>query len=502
MANKTHPGIMAPSTRKGVKTKSAQIPSSAKSSAPSPIRGLPLEVLSTIFAWAMVDSWRSSTSCCGDLLKFMLVCSQWRDAAQSSPTVWSTIIVILARTARATRGASRQARQLAAVEMYLRRSGQIPLKISISGREMDPADEIVQRLVAHSSRWESLNIKLTVVNTIKNIPTVVRENIPRLSTLTLTHNEFEFDLDDFSAEDDLVAFVIFEDAPSLHTIEFISWPKPATLKLPWSQIHHLSAHNMIPNDCIRLLKVAPALSSCEFTMRMPTVSETWGPMATHCVADHLQSFILKSGDHFLSLFQLIELLRSVTFPSLEILEIHGNQVASTTRVRFHLDGALLASIRRSNCPLDRLKLHHVPLRKGGLAEVFVLLRSLRCLEIDAFKVAAPGSPLDTDFLRGLVYPDNSNGVRSLPRLRRLSLSCSLEESGFNMLADVLESRRAAFDYPHGQVSPLESVNLHIKGVREFPDDFNSRLRILASGGMKIRINGENPEEINTEMQRL
>ena len=55
--------------------------------------------------WIMVDSWRSNTSCYGDLLKFMLVCSQWRDAAQSSPTVWSTIIVILARTARATRGA-------------------------------------------------------------------------------------------------------------------------------------------------------------------------------------------------------------------------------------------------------------------------------------------------------------------------------------------------------------------------------------------------------------
>jgi len=143
---------------KGVKTKTAQIPS-------SPIRDLPLEVLSTIFAWAMVDSQHSSTSCCNDLLKFILVCSQWRDAAQSSPTVWSTINVILARTARATR-VSRQARQLAAVETYLRRSGQVPLKISISCTQFPSADEIVQRLVAHSSRWETLNIKLTLVNTL------------------------------------------------------------------------------------------------------------------------------------------------------------------------------------------------------------------------------------------------------------------------------------------------------------------------------------------------
>ena len=233
---------------------------------------------------------------------------------------------------------------------------------------------------------------------------------------------------------------------------------------------------------------------------MPTVSEMWEHIATHCVADYLQSFTLKSGDDFLSFFQLNELLHAVTFPSLEILEIHGNQAVPTTTIRPDLNGALLAFIRRSSCPLDRLKLHQVPLSKNGLAEVFVLLRSLRRLEIDAFKVAMPGSPLGIDFLRGLAYPDNSNGIRSLPRLSRLSLSCSLEESEFNKLADVLESRRAAFDYPYGQVSPLESVNLHIKAEGEFPDDFNSRLRILASGGMKIQINGENLKEINLEMQ--
>jgi len=328
------------------------------------------------------------------------------------------------------------------------------------------------------------------------MPSVIRGKIPRLITLTLSHNAFEMDHRFIEKYDPV--FVIFEDAPSLCTLEFISWPKPATLKLPWSQIHHLSAHNMSPNDCIQLLKVAPKLSSCEFTMRVPTLSDAWEPKATHCVAEHLQSFTLKSGKAPTTSFSLIELLHSITFPSLEILEIHGIQAVA---FRHDINGALLAAIRRSSCPLDRLKLHRIPLRKGGLAEVFVLLRSLRCLDIDAFNVAAPGLPLDIDFLRGLAYPDNSNGVRSLPCLSHLSLSCSLEESEFDKLTDVLESRRAAFDYPHGQVSPLKSVDLYIKGGGKFPDNFNSRLRVLASGGMKIQINGENLKKINSEMQR-
>lgn len=273
---------MASRRRKILETETMQI----LPPAPSPIRDLPLEVLSTIFAWAVVDSWISSTTCCGDLLDLMLVCSQWRDAAQSSPIVWSTISVSLqvAQTARPRRSALRHwARQLAVVETYLRRSGQAPLKTCISGRELLPADEIVQRLVAHSLRWESLNIQLSLVNTIKNMPSVVRGNIPRLTTLTLTHNEFEFIMDRFSVlNDDLAVFAVFEDAPSLHTVEFISWPKPATLKLPWSQIHHLSAHNMTPDDCIQLLNIAPTITSCEFTMRMLSMMEMgspWRPIA-------------------------------------------------------------------------------------------------------------------------------------------------------------------------------------------------------------------------------
>lgn len=223
-------------------------------------------------------------------------------------------------------------------------------------------------------------------------------------------------------------------------------------------------------------------------------------MATHCVADHLQSLTLISATPFLSISMLTDILHSVTFPSLKILEIHGCQIGSNTTIR-DFDGALLAFILRSTCPLDCLKLHEVPLSKDGLVEVFVLLRSLHCLEIDGFNATSPGSRLGIDFLRGLAYPDNNNGVRSLPRLNRFSLSCSLEESEFGKLADVLESRRAPFDDPHGQVVPLESVNLHMKSRGELPDNFNSRLRILASSGMKIQINGENLKEINSETQR-
>jgi len=479
---------MASRRRKNVETETTQIVLSA----PSPICDLPLEVLSTIFVWAIVDTWHSSTSCCDDLLKFMLVCRQWRDAAQSSPTVWSTINVILVRTARATRGASRQARQLAAVETYLRRSGEVPLKISISGTELPPADEIVQRLVAHSARWKTLNIKLTLVTTLRTMPSVVQGKIPWLTTLALSHNESEEDF--FAGSEYDPAFATFEDAPSLHTLEFISWPKPATLKLPWSQIGHLSAHKISPHDCLQLLKAASNLASCEFTVRLAHLRNPEfrpGPIGEY-VAEHLQSFTLKSEKNFFSLYSLARLLDSTTFPSLDVLEVHGVQAVNPNEFEFipDIDRALLTAIRRSNCSVDRLKLVNVPFSEGGLVKIIVLLRSLRCLEIDALNTP---SPLGLDFLSELVCSDGRIGVNNVPRLGHLRLVCGLgteTESEFNKLADVLESRRAAFTYPHGQILPLESVSLHVTEWGEYPNDFIARLRILSFGGMKIQINGE------------
>ena len=484
---------MASRRRKNVDTEATQI----LLSAPCPIRDLPLEVLATIFVWAIVDTWHSSTSCCDDLLKFMLVCRQWRDAAQSSPTVWSTINVILVRTARATRGASRQARQLAAVETYLRRSGQVPLKISISGTELPPADEIVQRLVAHSARWQTLNIKLTLVTTLRSMPLVVRGNIPWLTTLSLSHNESEDD--HFTGSEYDPTFVTFEDAPSLHTLEFISWPKPVTLKLPWSQISHLSAHKLAPRDCLQLLQAASNLTSCEFTVRLARPRESEFAIGEH-VAEHLQSFTLRSEKNFFSLHSLAQLLDSTTFPSLDVLEVHGTPPVNPNEFHFtpNIGRALPAAIRRSNCSIDRLKLVHLPLSDRDLVEIIVLLGSLRYLEIDALNTP---SPLGIDFLSELVFSDGRKGASNLPRLGHLRLACGLvkeTESEFNKLADVLESRRAAFTYAHGQVLPLESVSLHVTEWGEYPSDFIARLRILSSGGMKIRLNGEDLIGMNFE----
>ncbi|KIK02698.1 hypothetical protein K443DRAFT_677419 [Laccaria amethystina LaAM-08-1] len=488
---------MASRRRKNVETETTQ----TLLSAPSPIRDFPLELLSTIFVWAIVDTWHSSTSCCDDLLKFMLVCRQWRDAAQSSPTVWSTINVILVRTARATRGASRQARQLAAVETYLGRSGQVPLKISISGTELPPADEIVQRLVAHSARWKTLNIKLTLVTTLRTMPSVVRGNIPWLTTLALSHNESEEDY--FTGSEYDPEFFTFEDAPSLQTLEFISWPKPATLKLPWSQIGHLSAHKTSPHDCLQLLKAASNLTSCEFTVRLADRGLEFrpGPIGEY-VAEHLQSFTLKSENNLFSLRSLGQLLDSTTLPSLDTLEVHGTQaLRNPNEFEFipNMDRALLDAIRRSNCFLDRLKLFHVPFSEGGLIATIALLPSLRCLEIDALNTP---SPLGLHFLSELVYYDGRKGFINVPRLSHLRLAGGLEEeteSEFNKLAEALESRRAAFTYQHGQVLPLESVSLHVTEWGEYPNDFIARLRILSSGGMKIRINGEDLIGTNFEM---
>lgn len=491
MANKAHRGIKASSKRKGARSKNAQIPSSA----PCPIRDLPLEVLATIFVWAIVDTWHSSTSCCDDLLKFMLVCHQWRDAAQSSPTVWSTINVILVRTARATRGASRQARQLAAVETYLRRSGQVPLKISISGTELYPADKILQRLVAHSARWKTLNIKLTLVTTLRSMPSVVQGNIPWLTTLALSHNESEED--HFAGSEYDPAFVTFEDAPSLRTLEFISWPMPATLRLPWSQIGHLSAQKLSPYDCLQLMKAAPNLTSCEFTVRRADSRDPMHPPGVF-VAEHLQSFTLKSEENF-SLHSLARLLDSTTFPTLDVLEIHGPQPLKPSEFEFipDIDRALFSVIQRSNCSIDRLKLVHVPFSESGLVAIIVSLGSLRYLEIDALNT----SPLGLDFLGALVSDGRLKGSNNLPRLGHLRLACDLEketESEFEKLADVLESRRAAFTYSYGEVLPLESVSLHVTEWGEYPSDLIARLRILSSGGMKIQINGEDLIGMNFE----
>jgi hypothetical protein len=70
--------------------------------------------------------------------------------------------------------------KLVAVETYLRRSGQVPLKISICGTvELPPANEMMKKLgslvLVRDAKHQ------TLVTTVTNMPSMIRGSIPWLT---------------------------------------------------------------------------------------------------------------------------------------------------------------------------------------------------------------------------------------------------------------------------------------------------------------------------------
>ncbi|KAJ7671265.1 hypothetical protein DFH06DRAFT_1293331 [Mycena polygramma] len=193
----------------------------------SPIRRLPVELLTKIFGICAsyekdIDRPASVTTPAKEmdrlakrpLLELSQVCSHWHEVAIGTPHLWSTIVVNTGNWQQSSLPTS-----LSLLASCLNRSRDSPLKIRICGTAGDPGALYASELLCqHAQRWKDghfgIHRGLQYLASAKG-------NLPLLKTLL------------YSPHIEVVD--IFEVAPVLTEVLFVGQPE-CVGKLPWSQI--------------------------------------------------------------------------------------------------------------------------------------------------------------------------------------------------------------------------------------------------------------------------
>ena len=124
----------------------------------SPMRRLPLELLSAIFVWCLPDDAFIRPARRQAPLLLTQISASWRTVALSTPQLWSTLNVVCNLKSRGSTRLKEVDRIIApSMNLWLSRTDNLPLSISIDGLPMKQS--IIQILFQHSTRCRHLVLK-------------------------------------------------------------------------------------------------------------------------------------------------------------------------------------------------------------------------------------------------------------------------------------------------------------------------------------------------------
>ncbi|KAK7055680.1 hypothetical protein R3P38DRAFT_1365189 [Favolaschia claudopus] len=339
-------------------------------------------------------------------------------------------------------------------------------------------------LVQHSPRWESLTIDGSDYIDVFGALSVARDRLDRLARLSVTEYDLSIGLAD-----------VFANAPSLREFEFprAIEDRQLLISIPWHQLVKLFGKSITPKNLLRILPQTPNLVECVFSGE-----PGWASFPDHpyelAVLPHLRRFRLVSR----------KLAVCVTAPHLEdfgFLLVSNAPPALTSFLQQH--GTHLHTLKLTSskwrCPKSTLldifrqlpQLIHLELDTDNgydYPETYqhlfnTLFRGMTVLRRTGTKQRrGPTQPLcpnlqsiriesiyDVDWVRDYEgeysEPDNSESFDRSPWSRAL--------------CDFLESRWT--------VTPLESVHLSPckESLRFFPEEWE-RLEALRLAGLDLQ----------------
>jgi hypothetical protein len=227
----------------------------------SPVQRLPPELLSKIFV-CLLPSKPSSTlfHSVAPRTVVMLpgqVCSRWRNAALSTPELYTSFAIMR------NRGTTNS--EIAFVDTWLKRSGSLTLTLDCNAILMEPilnSCPAMDQVLPHSNRWRSISLTY-LTSSIPNLDVIKGhlQDLERLS-LVLQHDYNRLVDAEYPTID------VFEIAPRLRILTLCSSLPIQLFKFPWEQLIHLSLDGRLSiKDFLDLLANCPNLISCCLTRK-------------------------------------------------------------------------------------------------------------------------------------------------------------------------------------------------------------------------------------------
>lgn len=220
---------------------------------------IPAELWAQIFLASLDVSWESSGYPRIDIQKPPLllgqVCKSWRELSFTSPRLWSSICI--SRHIRAS--------AVPLIEMWLERSGVLPLSIEIHGLSSDFPSIVLDSFIPYSARWH--NLALIMSNTtMVNFFAKPGITLSSLRTLMLR----------LSGRSQHLGIAL--SAHCLRSVALLTSrgvrPDPHLLDLPWSLLTHLSVTSLEGSidDGYDILMKCSALTHCSLSAVASTLS--------------------------------------------------------------------------------------------------------------------------------------------------------------------------------------------------------------------------------------
>ncbi|KAJ7673911.1 hypothetical protein DFH06DRAFT_751319 [Mycena polygramma] len=320
----------------------------------SPVRRVPLELISEIFAMAVPSSDLGEVR--GVLLGrppdpktswyLGLISRSWRDCALSCPTLWSTLTISFSTPSNG---------YLVKIEEQLRRSATAALELYWPDPQTEVDPRLLSLILPSCTRWRSLHLhdwapsrEELVLDWLEP----VRDHLNQLNHLTIVTSRYLRIPDVFITAPNLRRVVVLE--------ERFSGGSPSSIRIPWGQISHYRGTCSLARHT-EFLRVAPNMLEC--ILSFPWKDRT-PPQNTITILPNLRrlwSYWIPSSESTVADFPF-------TAPSLEELTIYPT-------LKF------LPFIQRSSLTLNKLALLSGPIHFSELTSILRALPNLGSLVI-------------------------------------------------------------------------------------------------------------------------
>ena len=247
----------------------------------SPFRQLPEDIVREIFTACLPTRRNPTMSCTEAPVLLTQISSATRRIALATPELWAAIHITFELPRRMKYAKSAMAARAEGVEEWLlRRSGNLPLHISVhfpgmmSYRERDLGESVLDILFSYCSRWKSALFSC-VPQSLSRISTLTHTDVPILNSLSCLPHRCDNDIIDWNSSSVL-------KAPNLRRLII---PVSSDYVANWSGLTHIGFHPHMfdftvgfVDDMANILRQTTRLTSCCLSI-MPAFLELPHPVA-------------------------------------------------------------------------------------------------------------------------------------------------------------------------------------------------------------------------------
>ncbi|KAG7095863.1 hypothetical protein E1B28_006555 [Marasmius oreades] len=443
----------------------------------SPIHAMPLEILSTIFAFCCEKN-VLSPSFLPPVVHLSMVCGRWRDVVQSTPSLWSSISIEFDAWSAQTH------RLEPLTEQFMQFSKSSPLYLSlkfpfVTVDDLVPVRPALDAMVRNCERWDRLHL---IYNQFLPVDAFapIRGCLPALKYLCLNFIG--------SGQELFTASQLFDTCPSLRSLKLQRVPlesedEDGSPHLPWNHIKKLHIHTAFSGDAFPILALCREVEHLKLT-DVGGVSDGGEGYSGHIVTNSIK-FLTVVGE---AQDDLDDILRHATLKGLTSLDIAIEQ--SDPAIRLTWDGSHMRDFfLRSSCSLTSLRLH-IPFTDRQALSVLQMVPTLKSLCIEEFSDKKGNLTITDAFLNDIAVNaslTSASATPILPKLNELKLKIHKDDINSHSLVKLLSSRCFPSNFCV-DVECLQSVEIVVFKSKEHPEERSfDDLHCFGDAGMRLSI---------------